>query len=128
MLPADAAKRYFTMSLQAASKEQVLLTLYDTAIQEANWATDAIRCRDLEAKTRHLHRVSTILSELINALDHKIAPEFCMHLLELYLYMKRRLTEASTNLEAEAAEEVARLLAGLREAWRQAASAKDPAP
>ena len=115
-----AAKLYLQMSIQAASKEQVLLTLYDTAIIEARMAAIAIRNDDLDGRSEHIHRVSSTISELISALDHTAAPELCMQLLQLYLYMKRRLANADANLEAEAAEEVTGLLDDLRAAWRQA--------
>lgn len=115
-----ATKKYLQVSMQTSSRGQILLALYDTAIRYARQGAASIRARNVVAKGRDLQRVSAIVAELTSTLDRSAAPELCDNLEQLYFYMQGRISQANAMLDAEAAEEVARLLETLREAWGQA--------
>jgi len=115
-----ATKKYLQVSLPTSSRGQILLALYDTAIRYARQGAASIRARNVVAKGRDLQRVWAIVAELTSTLDRAAAPELCDNLEQLYFYMQGRISQANAMLDAEAAEEVARLLETLREAWGQA--------
>ena len=117
---ASAARQYLRVGVDTASSGQTLLALYDTAILDAQSAVASIRDQEVEATEKHVRRVNAILTELIRALDHQVAPEFCQGLTRFYLYLQRRLSDAVDQNAPEAAAEVARNLDELRQAWRQA--------
>jgi len=117
-----AAKRYKQVNVQTASRGQILLALYETAIRYAKQGAESIRRGDVVAKGKELQRVAAIVAELTSTLDHSAAPDLCANLEQLYFYMQERLALANATLDPEPAEEVAKLLEVLREAWFQAVS------
>jgi flagellar protein FliS len=123
-----ATKRYQQVSMQTASRGQILIALYETAIRNARQGAAAIRARNVVQKGRELQRVSAIVAELASTLDRNAAPELCDNLEQLYFYMQRRISQANALLDAEAAEEVAGLLETLKDAWVQAVAQVEGAP
>jgi flagellar secretion chaperone FliS len=113
-------RKYMQVNIQTASRGQILLALYETAIRYAKMGAASIRSGNVAAKGRELQRVTAIVSELAATLDRAVAPDLCDSLERLYFYMQDRLAHANAMMDPEAAEEVARLLDTLREAWAQA--------
>jgi flagellar secretion chaperone FliS len=116
----QGAVKYKQVNVQTMSRGQILLALYETAIRFARMGAQSIRSRNFASKGRELQRVSSIVGELASTLDREVAPELCDNLELLYFYMQERLAHANAKMDPDAAEEVARLLDILREAWVQA--------
>jgi flagellar protein FliS len=114
------AARYKQVNVQTMSRGQILLALYDTAIQYCHRAAGSIRKGDVVAKGKEIQRVSSIVGELASTLDRGVAPEFCDQLEALYFYMQEQLALSNAKMEPEPVEEVAKILLTLREAWGQA--------
>jgi flagellar protein FliS len=114
------ANQYMQVSLQTASRGQILIALYETAIRYARQGAASIRARNVVAKGRELQRVASIVAELASTLDRSVAPELCNNLENLYFYMQERLAQANATLDPAPAEEVAQLLETLHGAWVQA--------
>jgi flagellar protein FliS len=114
------AARYKQVNVQTMSRGQILLALYDTAIQYSRRAAGSIRNKDVVAKGKEIQRVSSIVGELASTLDRGVAPEFCDQLEALYFYIQERLALANAKMDPQPAEEVAQILTTLREAWGQA--------
>jgi len=114
------AAKYKQVDVQTMSRGELLLALYETAIRYALMGAASIRSGNHSAKGKQLQRVSSIVGELASTLDRKVAPELCDNLELLYFYMQERLALANAHMEPEPAEEVARLLETLKEAWEQA--------
>jgi len=115
-----ATKRYMQVNMQTASRGQILLSLYETAIRQSRQAAASIRAKNIIAKGRELQRAAAIIAELASTLDRSVAPELCDNLERLYFYMQERLAEANAMLDPKPAEEVANLLETLHNAWTQA--------
>lgn len=115
-----ATRRYMQVNMQTASRGQILIALYDTAIRYARQGAESIQRGDVVAKGKELQRVAAIIAELTSTLNRAVAPELCDNLEQLYFYMQERLALANATLDPEPAEEVAKLLTILREAWFQA--------
>jgi len=88
-------------------------------VRYARMGAESIRQGDVVAKGKQLQRVADIVSELASTLNRSVSPELCDNLEQLYFYMEERLAHANAMLDADAAEEVGRLLSTLREAWVQ---------
>jgi flagellar protein FliS len=114
------ATQYKQVNIQTMSRGQLLLALYETAIRYAHKGAASIRAGNVIAKGIELQRVANIVAELTSTLDRSIAPELCDNLEMLYFYMQERLAHANAKMDADAAEEVGRLLSTLKEAWEQA--------
>lgn len=115
-----ATKRYMQVNMQTATRGQILLALYEAAIRYAKQGAASIRAGNIIAKSRELQRVSAIVAEFASTLDRPVFPELCDNLERLYFYMQERIAQANATLNPEPAEEVARLLEILYDAWKQA--------
>ena len=122
MYGAVGARRYKQVNVQTASRGQILLALYETAVRFARQSAASIRAGDVVAKGKEIQRVSAIFAELAATLDRRVAPELCDTLEQLYFYMQERLALANANMDPQPAEEVAGLMSGLHEAWVKAVS------
>lgn len=120
MQAAARLRRYREVGVQTASRGQLLLALYDAAIRYSKSGAASIRNGDVVAKGRELQRVSDIVAELTSTLNHEVAPELCERLEQIYFYMQERLAIANAKMDPEPADEVAKLLEMLYDAWKVA--------
>lgn len=107
--------------IRTASREQILLLLYDGAIGFLRQAEEKIRAKEYEAKGRLLTRAYAIIFELNACLDHKAAPEIAEQLSALYLFIMKEIQSANARCDAKPIEGVLGVLETLREAWQGAA-------
>ncbi len=114
---------YRRQQVETASPGQLIVMLYDGAIRSCQAAQEAIARQDRDSAARHLLKAQDIVAELMSCLNVAAGGEMGVKLLQLYEYMYRRLVHANVQKDAAAVEEVEGLLAGLREAWAQAAAA-----
>ncbi len=118
--PNDKTKEYLKTQIQTASREQLVLMLYDGAIRFSDQARDMIAAKDYEEAHNLLIRAQNIVMELLYALDRKTGGEVADNLASLYTYCYNRLVEANVHHLPEKVEESNSVLRGLREAWAQA--------
>jgi len=124
----DKTKEYLKTQIQTASREQLVLMLYDGAIRFSEQAKDRISSNDLEGAHGLLIKAQNIVLELLYALDRKTGGEVAENLASLYTYCYNRLVEANVHHTPEKIDESNSILRGLREAWAQAIDMvkKDP--
>ena len=113
-------KQYQKSSIQTASREQILIMLYDGAIQFLNKAKVAIANKDVESAHNNLMGAQKIIQEFINSLDREIAPQLAENLISLYEYFIRRLVEANLKKDIKPINEVLGYLKSLKETWQKA--------
>ena len=116
----DKSKEYLKTQIQTASREQLVLMLYDGGVRFAEQAKDRMAAKDLEGTHRLLIRSQNIVLELLYALDRKTGGEVAENLASLYTYCYNRLVEANVHQAPEKVDECTSILKGLREAWAQA--------
>ena len=116
----DKSREYLKTQIQTASREQLVLMLYDGAIRFSDQARDRIVTSDFEGAHRLLIRAQNIVLELLYALDRKTGGEVADNLASLYTYCYNRLVEANVHHAPEKIDESNSVLRGLREAWAQA--------
>ena len=116
----DAVKTYRNVSVQTASRGEILLALYDAALRHTFTARLAIVAGDVPRKGQAIDAALAILAELSGTLDAQVAPELCANLGALYAYFMQCLQQASASLEVAKVDEVLTHLQGLRDTWGQA--------
>ncbi len=124
MVAQDCARAYRANSVLTASPGQLVLLLYDGALQAIGRAREALDrpSRDLqryEVINRELRKARRIIAELQSRLDFAAGPEFAGLMHRLYDYYNRRLLEANLRKDAEPLVETARLLGEVRDAWAE---------
>jgi len=117
---ADKTREYLKTQIQTASREQLVLMLYDGAIRFSEQARERLAAQDLEESHNLLIRAQNILLELLYALDRKTGGAVAENLASLYTYCYNRLVEANVHRTPEKIDESNSILKGLRDAWAQA--------
>lgn len=113
-------KQYQKSSIETASREQILIMLYDGAIQFLNKAKVAMENKEHEAIHNNLMGAQNIIQEFINSLDREVAPQLAENLTSLYEYFIRRLVQANMKRQMEPIDEVLKYLKSLKATWEQA--------
>lgn len=113
-------KQYQKASIETASREQILIMLYDAAIQFLNKAKVAMQNKDIEATHNNLIGAQNIIQEFINSLDREVAPQLADNLTSLYEYFIRRLVHANIKKKIEPIDEVLSYLKSLKATWEKA--------
>lgn len=117
MLESAAAARYTLVRNATSTPGELLLALYDGLFRFLNGAKACMENKQMPRARELLSKCHAIISELMIALDHDVAPELCGQLEGLYQFCIDRIQVASRKSETTAIEEVTRVLTPLREAW-----------
>ncbi|MHB1397784.1 MAG: flagellar export chaperone FliS [Trichloromonadaceae bacterium] len=112
--------QYQSNQVATASREQILIMLYDGAIRFVRQAGFAIEDRNWVKKREGINKAIAIVSEFRATLDHQIGGEIAANLDALYEYMLRELVKANAQNDLKALRVVEDLLSGLRDTWKQA--------
>jgi flagellar secretion chaperone FliS len=118
MNPYARPQAYREASVMTASPEQLVVMLYDGAGRFLRQAEGAMVDGTWLAASEKLGRAEAIIDELLATLDMD-AGEVAERLQAIYVFCKARLIEARLERDAGRVDQVARLLAELRDAWAQ---------
>lgn len=112
---------YQTQSVTTAGPAQLVLMLYDGALDEIGRAEVALD-EPLDRTEAHdcLTRAQAIVTELSVTLDHDRGGDVARNLSQLYGFCQEQLVEANIAKSGASLPPVARVLRGLRDAWEQA--------
>lgn len=114
------AYQYLVQQIQTASREQLLLMLYDGAIRFLKLARKALDTKDYETSHNNLLKSQKILTELMSSLDMNVGGEVARNLMNLYEYLYYRLVQANLKRDPEMVDEVIGHLTDLRKTWDEA--------
>ena len=102
----------------AADPHKLIAMLYQGALLAIASARNGMMRKDIAAKGMAISKATLIIDDGLNAsLDKEVGGELAKNLSSLYDYMISRLVAANLNNDMAALDEVARLLADLKEAW-----------
>jgi flagellar protein FliS len=119
---------YKKTSVSTASKEQVLLMLYQAAIKNCKKAIEAIEQKKIAAKGEHIGKLQDIVIELNNSLDFEVGGEIAKELSSLYDYILFSSTQANIKIDKEPLEGCLNVLNTLYAGWSEAIKSLRPAP
>jgi flagellar protein FliS len=105
-----------------SSRVQIVVLLYDAAIQSIELARAGIESSNPKEKGRFLGRAISIIGELNSALDFEQGGEIARSLHRLYEYMLNELVTANARNDARRLDGPLRCLSTLREGWREIAA------
>lgn len=110
--------QYQKTQVTTASKEKILLMLYEGAIRFTKHATAALKQGKIADKGKYISKSTAILSELMATLDFKTGGQLAVDLENLYVFMIDKLIEGNIKNDPECLEQVEKLLLTLYEAWK----------
>ncbi len=111
---------YKKTSIHTASKEQILLMLYQAAIKNCKKSIEAINEKNLVKKGEYIGKLQDIVIELNNSLDHKVGGKIADELSSLYDYLLYASTQANIKIETGPLESCLNVLQTLYEGWAEA--------
>jgi flagellar protein FliS len=111
---------YKKTAVSTASKEQILLMLYQAAIKNCKKSIEAIQNKQIAAKGEYIGKLQDIVIELNNSLDFEIGGDIAKELSSLYDYILFASTQANIKIDAEPLEGCLRVLTTLYEGWNEA--------
>jgi len=120
------ARQYEQTQVVTSSGVQLIVLLYDGAIQSLEIARREIQAKNVREKARHLGRAIAIIGELNSVLDYEQGGEIASSLRRLYDYMLAELVEANVRNNEKRLDVPLRCLSTLREAWREVAAQQQP--
>ena len=111
---------YKKTAVSTASKEQILLMLYQAAIKNCKKAIEAIEAKQIAQKGEYIGKLQDIVIELNNSLDFEVGGDIAKELSSLYDYMLFASTQANIKIDAEPLQGCLSVLNTLYEGWSEA--------
>lgn len=110
--------QYQKTQVTTASREKVLLMLYEGAIRFTKLANASLKQQKIAEKGKYISKATAILSELMATLDFKAGGQLAIDLENLYVFMIDKLIEGNIKNDLECLAQVEQLLMTLYEAWK----------
>ena len=111
---------YKKTSVNTASKEQVLLMLYQAAIRNCKKAIDAIDNKQIALKGEYIGKMQDIVIELNNSLDFEIGGDIAKELASLYDFILHSSSQANIKIDSEPLQACLNVLNTLYSGWSEA--------
>jgi flagellar protein FliS len=111
---------YKKTSVETASKEQILLMLYQAAIKNCKKGIEAIEQKNLAKKGEYIGKMQDIIVELSNSLDFEVGGDVAKELASLYDYILYSSTQANIKIEKSHLEGCLKVLNTLYDGWTEA--------
>lgn len=112
--------KYKQTSILSASREQILLMLYEGAIKFTKLAIQAAEQKKIEERGKNIIRAYDIILELNATLDHKVGGEIAAQLEQLYAFLMDQYTKANITGDPEPLRSCVKVLENLHEGWKLA--------
>jgi len=116
----NAYQKYKNTSIQSASREKLLLMLYEGAIRFTKQAIKAAEEKNIAERGYNIGRAFDIVMELNNTLDHKVGGDIALHLEQLYMFLMEQFTKANISGSPEPLQASLKVLENLYQGWVQA--------
>lgn len=114
------SRAHLLTQVLSANQREVILYLYDGALNHLDRAFDFITRRDRKQARESIQRAASIIIELSCGLDYNRDGALALRLDSIYTYLIDALSVAARTLDRETLETCQSVLAILEDAWGQA--------
>ena len=114
----NGANAYKQMAVKTASRGQILIMLYESAIKNTKRACECIDRKDLAGKGQAIVKVHDIINELTTTLDFNVGGQVARDLERLYLYISEQLVKANIENSKEPLITITKIMENLLSGWR----------
>lgn len=118
MITQNPKMQMLQKQIDAASKEELTLMLYEGGIKFLNQSIIALEKNDIVKANNLIQRAEDIVREFQLTLNHDY--EISKQLDALYDYMHRRLVEGNLQKDVEILNEVLGMFREMRDTWKEA--------
>ncbi len=112
--------RYKQTSVTSASREKLLLMLYEACIRFLKQALMAIDKKDIAGRGMNIGRAFDIVNELNNTLNHEVGTEIAKSLEQLYMFVSEQLTKSNATGQRKPLEDALKIMETLYSGWVEA--------
>ena len=116
----NAAQKYKQTQVTSASKEKILLMLYEGAIRFVKQAMIAVDNKNIAERGMNIGRAFDVVLELNNTLNHDIGGEISKSLEQLYMFITDQLTKSNATGQRKPLEDALKVLETLYSGWVEA--------
>lgn len=116
----NAYQKYKTTSVQSASREKIMLMLYEGAIRFTKLAIQAAEEKKIAERGTNIGRAYDIVLELNNTLDHKVGGEISKNLEQLYMFITDQYQQGNITGDPKYLRDALKILETLYEGWTKA--------
>ena len=102
-----------------ASPHQLMLMLFDGAIEAMSFTIGAIQNNNLELRSKQSTRSITIINGMRECLDMETGGELADNLYSLYQYMTKELFKASFKNDVDTIKNIQTMLKDIRGSWEK---------
>ena len=110
-------QKYKSTQVISASREKLLLMMYEGAIKFTKMAIRAAEEKKIAERCENIGRAFDIVLELNNTLDHKVGGEISARLEQLYMFMTEQYSKANVSGAVEPLKANLKVLETLYEGW-----------
>lgn len=122
MIQQNAKLAYRVAEAQGANPLQLVVALYDAALDDIRGARAAQQQNDIETRTRKVNHCLLVLAQLQAQLDFDRGGEVASQLDRFYSLVRGKLLEACIKASAELFAAVGAMVSPVRNAWHRIAS------
>lgn len=115
-------QKYKRTSIESASRETLLLMMYEGAEKFMKKAIVACENKNIADRATYTGRAFDIISELNATLDHKVGGELASQIEQLYMFINEKLTKANITGDAQHIQDALKIVQTLHSGWKQAVS------
>lgn len=112
--------KYKKTSVESASREKILLMLYEGAIRFIKQAKEANAEKKIKERGELITRAYDIIMELASTLDFKVGGAMAENLEQLYIYTMEELTRANITGNEKHLDNALKILSILYDGWLKA--------
>jgi flagellar secretion chaperone FliS len=116
----NAYQKYKDTSIQSASREKLLLMLYEGAIRYTKRAIQACDDKDIAERGMNIGKAYDIVMELNNTLNHEVGGDISKNLEQLYMFITEKLTKANVSGDRKHLDEALKIMDTLYSGWVEA--------
>lgn len=124
----DAQRFYRETAVRGATPIELVVILYDTALEDMRRAVTAMRRADIESRAKCIGHALIVLQQLQGTLDFDGGGPAARQFEQFYNLIRAKLLEAQIRGSAELMQEQIRCFSEVRDCWMQANRALQPKP
>ncbi len=113
-------QKYKQTSVNSASREKLLLMLYEAAIKFTKQAIIACETKNIADRGLYIGKAYDIVMELCNTLNFEVGGDIAKNLEQLYMYIMDQLTQANSKADVSCLHNALKVMNTLNDGWVQA--------
>jgi flagellar protein FliS len=111
---------YQKTQITTSTPEKILIMLYDGALNFTKIAREKMVKDDKAGKGMYISKSQAIVAELMNTLNHEVAPVIARDLERLYIYIIDEYIAANISNNPIHLDNIIRIMSTMRDTWVEA--------